>query len=926
MTKRTYTFSECKKLLKGLRKDRSFLSSVTTYPGVLIRDIDAKIESYRRAEAEARFRALKVEQLEKVGASKISSLKYAGYKYIYQVYNSSRYDLMRIYGIGQITAEKIMAAAHEAHRKTYASVKVKPEYDKKTNASTAIILAMYKFFAFEPLVEVARSLSNKYEARISKDAVVLGRGRNILLWLFSSNASRERYNKSYDALKELYSSKEYVDDMTSITNEYNRVLNSSAKDAWEDFKNNPIKYFNYLDRGTVLDSSTVSNIKQSEYIPEPLLNDIDNQELQLEGLRCQLRKYQIWGVKYIVHQKHVLLGDEMGLGKTVEAIASLVHYRNNGETHFLVVCPASVLINWYREVRKHSDLKVMCIHDDWFNERYRWIENGGVAITTYGMLKNIRTSMGLRIGCVVIDEAHYIKHLDSQRSEHSYRMILHANHTLLMTGTALENNVGEMVNLIGLINKKVADRVRDLAALGSVLEYRKEISTVYCRRKREEVLDELPQLIEESDWCHLDNEEREVYDIAILGKNYADARRLSWNVGDLNLSCKAQRLLEIIEEAKEEGRKVLVFSFFISTLESIYDYLRSRCSVYGIIRGSVPSNKRQEMIDYFERGEPGSVLVSQIEAGGTGLNIQAASVVVICEPQFKPSSENQAISRAYRMGQARNVIVHRLLCEETIDERLTKVLETKQAIFNSYADKSDSAKLLAELEAEIGEAFKQEYEKIAQSSDAVKYLPKPNYQYYAELLDLPYSEIVKRLLEKYGPVTGDYFLNESCMGKNTAISRSKEGLECHHIHEYTAINLSNPEFARHYPFAYQKADRLVYCNYLEHLLLHIKIAEENEKNNRESLEKKGIGGAVEFIVRNLNDFYSNKVYEAEHLNAAARVVSPDYEAYMLYLRYLWNLIKSSPIYSAMYTKQSLIMGFDGRVNTQVLKDLNTTES
>ena len=925
MTKRTYTFSECKKLLKGLKKDRSFLSSVTTYPSVLIRDIDAKIENYRRAEAEARFRTLKVEQLEKVGAGKIASLRYAGYKYIYQVYNASRYDLMRIYGIGEVTAEKILGAAHEAHRKTYNSVRVKPEYDKKTNASTAIILAMYKFFTFEPLVEVSRNLIQKYDPLVSKDAATLGRGKNIILWLFSRDASRERYNASYDVLKQLYSSTGYQNDINFVKNEYNRVLNSSAKDAWEDFKNNSIKYFNYLDRGTVLDASTISNIKQSEYIPEPLLNDIDNQELQLDGLRCQLRKYQVWGVKYIVHQQHVLLGDEMGLGKTVEAIASLVHYRNNGETHFLVVCPASVLINWYREVRKHSDLPVMCIHDDWFNERYRWIEQGGVAITTYGMLKNIRTSMGLRIGCVVIDEAHYIKHLDSQRSEHSYRMILHANHTLLMTGTALENNVGEMVNLIGLINKKVADRVRDLAALGSVLEYRKEISTVYCRRKREEVLDELPQLIEESDWCHLGDEEREVYDVAILERRFPDARRLSWNVGDLNISCKAQRLMEIIEEAKEEGRKVLVFSFFISTLETIYNHLIGR-GVYGIIRGNVPAHKRQLMIDQFENGGPGSVLVAQIEAGGTGLNIQAASVVVICEPQFKPSSENQAISRAYRMGQARNVIVHRLLCEETIDERLTKVLENKQAIFNSYADKSDSAELLAALEAEIGEAFKQEYEKIAQTSDATKYLPKPNYQYYSELLDLTYDEIVKRLKEKYGPVPENYFFNESYMSKNTSISRSKEGLECHHVYEYSAINLSNPEFASRYPFEYQKAENLIYCNYLEHLLLHIKIADETEKDNRVSVEKKGIGGAVEFIVKSLNDFYGGRVYEAEHLNAASRVVSPDYDAYMLYLRYLWNVIKLSPVYSMMYNKQSLVQGFDGRINEKVLNDLNKTES
>ena len=96
------------------------------------------------------------------------------------------------------------------------------------------------------------------------------------------------------------------------------------------------------------------------------------------------------------------------------------------------------------------------------------------------------------------------------------------------------------------------------------------------------------------------------------------------------------------------------------------------------IDGSVPPQKRQQIIDDFDNAEPGTVLVSQIQSGGTGLNIQTASVVIICEPQFKPSIENQAISRAYRMGQSRNVLVYRLLCEDTVDEKITEILERKK--------------------------------------------------------------------------------------------------------------------------------------------------------------------------------------------------------------------------------------------------------
>lgn len=186
---------------------------------------------------------------------------------------------------------------------------------------------------------------------------------------------------------------------------------------------------------------------------------------------------------------------------------------------------------------------------------------------------------------------------------------------------------------------------------------------------------------------------------------------MSWNVGDLHNSSKANRLLEIIEEAESEGRKVLVFSYFLDTIRKIYDFLGDRC--LNPINGSVTPQRRQEIIDEFNEAPAGTVLVSQIQSGGTGLNIQAASVVVICEPQLKPSIENQAISWTYRMGQVRNVLVYRLLCPETIDEKITAILEEKQAIFDAFADKSVAAKESLELDkTTFGELIKAEIDRI----------------------------------------------------------------------------------------------------------------------------------------------------------------------------------------------------------------------
>ena len=186
---------------------------------------------------------------------------------------------------------------------------------------------------------------------------------------------------------------------------------------------------------------------------------------------------------------------------------------------------------------------------------------------------------------------------------------------------------------------------------------------------------------------------------------------------DLSLSSKAKRLAEIVEEAQEDGRKVIVFSFFLDTIAKVCSLLGDRCTEP--INGSIPPAKRQEIVDAFDKAPAGAVLPAQIQAGGTGLNIQAASVVVLCEPQLKPSIENQAVSRAYRMGQARNVLVYRLMCDETIDERIMELLAEKQKQFDAFADESVVAAESLQLDEKAGAALMtQEAQRIAEKNQA----------------------------------------------------------------------------------------------------------------------------------------------------------------------------------------------------------------
>ena len=390
----------------------------------------------------------------------------------------------------------------------------------------------------------------------------------------------------------------------------------------------------------------------------------------------------------------------MGLGKTVQAIAVMTALKNKGAKKFLVVCPASVIENWVREVRKHSDLTCIKIHGSEKQlQANAWLAGLDVGVTNYESTGSIELDSSRKLDLVVVDEAHYIKNPSAKRSINTLNLCKRAKHVLFMSGTPLENKVDEMVGLVSHLNKKAASEADKYATRFRSPEFRDALAPVYYRRKREDVLSELPDLIENSEWCPMGPEELQKYYLTLRMRNAMQIRRLSWNAPNPSDSSKLKRLREIVTEAKDENRKVLVFSFFLDTISVVQDAFGSAC--YGPICGSTPLNKRQQIIDSFDAAPAGSVLVAQIQSGGTGLNIQSASVVVLCEPQYKPSIENQAISRAYRMGQSRNVLVYRLLCKDTIDERIMSILDRKQGDFDAFADKSTAAEIDMQNELEV---------------------------------------------------------------------------------------------------------------------------------------------------------------------------------------------------------------------------------
>jgi len=648
---------------------------------------------------------------------RVKALRDAGFDTLAKIYAAREYQLSSIYGISESSAYLIKRLVNEYAQKTEREVKFRISSNDKNQYSNALVMSLYHYMHSKDSSEECEEILLRYKRNIIDAMDEVNASNNMFKWLFMSEARQQSIANAYQELVK-YLNGSYFTEAKHALLSIGSIDKVTLEDCWKDFEQNSIKYYTTLEN---IRPGLLDNEEKVYGLPEDLATQIQEECFFPEGLLCDLRRYQEWGVKYILHQGKVLLGDEMGLGKTVQAIAAMVSLKNTGATHFLVVCPYSILTNWYREIQKHSLLPVLKIHGTSKKAMInQWIKNGGVAVTTYETTSAFQLDDNFKYSMLVVDEAHYIKNINAQRTKNVGNIAAHADRILYMTGTALENRVEEMIKLIEDLQPDVAKKASALSFMVTAEQFKNAIAPVYYRRKREDVLKELPDKIENEEWCTLLPEEEYIYEESILNKHFADARRVSWNIDDLSRSSKANRLKEIIDEAESEGRKVIVFSFFLDTISKIREFLGERC--LQPINGSVPAQRRQQIIDEFDNAPAGKVLLSQILSGGTGLNIQAGSVVIICEPQLKPSIENQAISRSYRMGQTRTVLVYRLLCENTLDEKILDSIKEKQRIFDAFADESIAARETVELDNKaIGEMIEEEIERINKKRGVAKY-------------------------------------------------------------------------------------------------------------------------------------------------------------------------------------------------------------
>ena len=649
-------------------------------------DAEAACREKLLSQAVCALADIPVEELENSSTPvRTSLLLDAGYRNLKDLYSASDEEILAVSGIGakQLAAIRFFV---EEFRQTIAGregIRLRP--DEPDAPDRDLVTKTARFLNAEPAVREALEVSGDLHARILQltDSVTIRGG---LRWFFSSRKKKEESIRAVGEMIAFCDSPQYHRTRRFIAI-YQQAAGMSEEQALADFRRNSASYYAWFEKAAGPEK-TAANVYES--IPLQLASEINGEELDLSGFKGNLRSYQEFGARYVLHQKRVLLGDEMGLGKTIQAIAAMTHLcRKEPDSHFLVVCPTSVLINWIREIHRFSSMEAFLLHGPSTDTALAaWKDRGGAAVTNFESMEKVAgfADNSIKLALLVVDEAHYIKNPQAKRTQRVRSLEDEAERILLMTGTPLENHVEEMCELIRFVRPDLEEGIRQKAQLRHLPEFREMLAPVYLRRRRDQVLLELPPITEEQEWCVMTPEDQAAYQSQLQCRNFMGMRRVSFLQDDLFSSAKASRLLELYGDVQREGRKAILFSYFRETVKKVQDLLQGAC--VGTLTGSDTVAERQRIIDGFAAAPAGSVLVCQIQAGGTGLNLQAASVVIFCEPQIKPSLTAQAIARVHRMGQTENTLVFHLLCEGTVDEAVNTLMEEKQEEFDLYADES----------------------------------------------------------------------------------------------------------------------------------------------------------------------------------------------------------------------------------------------
>lgn len=458
-----------------------------------------------------------------------------------------------------------------------------------------------------------------------------------------------------------------------------------------------------------------------------------------ESFKGELRDYQRDGLSWMMFLNDFNFGgclaDDMGLGKTVQFIAMLLEHKQKKKTSppSLIVVPRSLIFNWTAECHRFGpQLKVL---------DYTGMERAAlrdvfakqdVILTTYGTVRrDIAILKDFEFEYVVLDEAQTIKNPSSQIARAS--RLLRSRHRLALSGTPIENNAGDLWSIFEFLNPGMLGRssafrnhVSDPDSEDSRKLVARGLRPFILRRTKKEVASELPDRLEETIYCDMDEDQRRLYDElrlhyreSLLGAVQKDGlakskmhvleallrlRQAACHPSLLNRGdeeepyAKLEFLIPHLTELVAEGHKSLVFSQFTSMLSIVRQHLDAVGIDYEYLDGQ--TRDRERRVNRFQEDDDCKVFLISLKAGGLGLNLTAADYVFLLDPWWNPAVEAQAIDRAHRVGQTRTVFAYRLICRDTVEEKIAELQKKKRDLADAILDGKDQKSILKDLSVE----------------------------------------------------------------------------------------------------------------------------------------------------------------------------------------------------------------------------------
>ena len=467
------------------------------------------------------------------------------------------------------------------------------------------------------------------------------------------------------------------------------------------------------------------------------INKLAEENIDYPILNATLRDYQKYGYKWLKYLTDNNLGaclaDDMGLGKTLQAIALLTNLHEEKKKKSMVIMPKSLIYNWENEIKRFSPkLKVGVYYG--INRDFSLLKKVDIILTTYGTIRNdIENLLEQKFDLLVLDESQNIKNINSQTTKAV--LLLNAKKRVALSGTPIENNLLELYSLFRFLNPEMFGSVQEFtndyivpiqkySDTSTIEELRKKIYPFLLRRVKKEVLADLPDKIEKLVYVDMNDEHRRFYEerrkyyYSLLEKNTSsqgnfDKFFVLQAINELRhivsspeleskkiISSKKEVLIENVIEAIENNHKVLVFVNYLSSIESICDSLKENKIKYLKMTGQ--TKDRQNLVDKFQNDSRYKVFVMTLKTGGVGLNLVSADTIFIYDPWWNTTVENQAIDRAYRLGQDKTVFAYKMIMRNTIEEKILKLQEIKNKLLDDLISEDNlSTKNLSKSDIEF---------------------------------------------------------------------------------------------------------------------------------------------------------------------------------------------------------------------------------